>query len=356
MKHLLAGSIGDRQRQVIHAVVDEYMTQRDGDVIRRLMPHVDRPAAFLIHEVVAGFGGLTQERVLGEKGTQINRSSSVTRFFEPGAYQEFHKFTEKDLLLLRKFGTLGDRGVTGMTDGELDHLTIMGNKLGLRIDNRMDKLSWDALFTGKYNYKGVDFDFDVPAANTIAAATDWSNSVNGTPFDDLELVINQSSILRKYDIAELVINKSVAADIRKSQSTNRFITNANVKRNDINEIAQFISPGLPQFEVVSDSFQAETEDFDGNITLGDAQFFVPNDKVLLVPNFSRTKFAQYGEFQVTENLNDPSATIKSPATGIYIFIDEKGLEERQSPFIKVVGGFNGAPNLMRPDDTLILTV
>ena len=65
-------------------------------------------------------------------------------------------------------------------------------------------------------------------------------------------------------------------------------------------------------------------------------------------------YSQYGELQLTENMNDPSATIQSPAVGMYTFIDEKGLERRKNPFVELVAGFNGGPNLMRPDDVIVI--
>jgi hypothetical protein len=56
------------------------------------------------------------------------------------------------------------------------------------------------------------------------------------------------------------------------------------------------------------------------------------------------------------NINDPSATLEKLATGLYTFVDEKGLEEREAPYVKVVTGFNGGPNLLRSDDVITIDI
>jgi len=108
MKHAFAGLIGDRQRQIIHAVVDEIIANPGEEYGLKLMPPVLQPAAVLIHERISGGAGITGERALGEKGKAVSAGSSKTRIFEPGAYQEHIRFGEKDMLMLRKFGTIGD--------------------------------------------------------------------------------------------------------------------------------------------------------------------------------------------------------------------------------------------------------
>jgi hypothetical protein len=352
----LAGVIGDRHRQVIHAVVDKIVASPGEDYGLQLMKPRMLPMAYLIHEKIAGFGGMTGERAIGEKGKQVATGSGDTRLFKPGAYQEHIKFGEEDLLMLRKLGTIGDRGVTGLTNGELDHLSRGSAKLERRLKNRMNKLAWDALFSGTYVWKGRTFDFAIPGANTIAAATDWSVKATGTPLSDLWTLQSTHALIRIYQVKEFVINPKTAADMQMTQEVRDALKNYNLTSNDINKVAQFLFPGLAPIRIVKDGWQDETVAADGSISMGVHQFFVPDDKVLVVPNFGGSLYDGYGELQITENMNDPAATLDKPAQGIYTFVDEKGLEERESPYVKVVAGFNGGPNLLRSDDVIVITV
>jgi hypothetical protein len=353
--HALSGIIGERHRQVITAVVDQ-ITASPGEAYGlQLMPPVNYPASILIHEVVSGFGGLTGERALDEKGKAIVGGDSETRFFKPGAYQEHRKYTEQDLLMLRRLGSIGDRGVTGLTSGELDWLTRDTQKLELRLKNRLQKLAWDALFTGQWSWKGQLVDFAIPGGNALSAATDWSVAATGTPLADLWAIQTTNALVMKYVVKEYVINPKTAADIMKTAEVREVLKNYNIVNNDINVVAKFLYPGLAPIKIVKDAYQDETVS-GGKAVLGNTTYFVPNDKVLVVPDFSGKLYGLYGEIQITENLNGPGASVQAPAQGIYTFIDEKGLEEREAPFIKVVAGFNGGPNLMRRDDVITISV
>lgn len=351
----LSGILDKRHTSAIGAIVDEVIANSGEKVALRLMPMKNLFAKYVEHEIVAGYGGLTNERLLGESGKQIAGLSSKNRVFEVGSYQENILFTEKDLIHLRKLGTYGDRGATGMTNGELDHISKAATKLKVRIENRIQKLIWDAIFTGKYTYQGVEYNFDIPAQNTIDATTDWTDVANSNPYGDLIQILEQNAILRKYKFAEIVMNGTTAANILRSNAVKTYLTNANIKNATIDEVKEFIAPGLPKFTVVKDSYQDESI-VNGKVVLGNAEYFVPDNKLLLVPDFSNSEYGQLGDFELGENLNDPSATLDKPAVGTYVFADEKGLENKANPHMKVIGGFNGAPNLKRSNDVFVIEV
>lgn len=362
MNKNLAGILNDRHRQVIWAVVEEISAQApETSVALQLLPPVNVPAAVLEHEILSAAGGKTGERVLGESGKSVVGLSSTSKVFKPGSYQEFVPFTEEDLLKLRKLGTIGDIGITGLTGGELNWIDRAAKKLKMRLTNRLCQLAWDAIFNGAYVYNGTTFSFSVPGGNALTAATDWSVANTGTPFQDLVTLVGQNSVLRKYRkmIKAFVINPKTEADIIKRALESGVITNNNIISGGINEVAKFMAPGLPPFEVVDDVIQDETENTDGTVTLGTATFMVPDDKVLVVMDFNRAQksvlFPEYGQLQIAENMNDPSAAPGSPAQGIYTFIDEEPMKDRKKPAIHVVAGFNGGPNLMRPNDTIIIS-
>ncbi|RYZ79762.1 MAG: hypothetical protein EOP06_26580, partial [Proteobacteria bacterium] len=106
-KHVLAGTIGQRETAVIASVVDEITAQKPSEYFLQLMPPVPRPEHLVYHEKVSGFGGMLSERVIGEPGPSAAGSSSEMFEFSGGAYQESGRVTEKDLITLRRLGTMG---------------------------------------------------------------------------------------------------------------------------------------------------------------------------------------------------------------------------------------------------------
>jgi hypothetical protein len=355
----LAGAFNDNHRQYIYAVVEEVTAEAaEGGLIEQLMPPVDVPAATLEIEYVTGSGGLTGERVLGAPGQSVSGPSSTSGIFKPGAYQDVTKLTEEDLLMLRKLGTLGDRGVTGLTGGELNWLERLAVKHKKRLKNRMAQLGWTALTAGTWTWQGRTITFPIPEGNIFSAATDWTQPGVGTPFEDLIQLLEQNAFFIKYRplIKALAINPISAAYILQRALEAKVITNNNITSAGINEVKRFMAPGLPDFVVVDDAYQNETYAKDGSVTLGNAEYMFPSNVVMPIVDFSKAKvlFTKYGELQLTENMNAPEATVEKPAQGIYTFIDERGMLERKAPYIELVTGFNGAPNLMRYNDVILI--
>lgn len=356
----LAGVVNDNHRQIIYGVIEEItVTPPKDSIALQLMPVVDVPAAVLEHEIVSGTGGQTGERVMGAPGKSISGPSSTSKIYEPGLYQDVTKFTEKDLLKLRKLGTMGDRGITGLTGGELNWMERIAQSHKRRMINRMTKLVWDALTLGTYTYQGVVKDFGIPSGNKFTAASDWTQAGVGTPFEDLITLLETEPFYIKYRplITGLAINPITASQILLRALEAKVITNNNITSAGINEVKKFMAPGLPDFVVVRDAMQDQTEDDHGNITLDDGAYMFPNSLVMPIFNFegAGVLFPKYGEMQVTENLNDTSATVDNPAVGVYSFVDEEGLNKRKSPYVELVSGFNGGPNLHRVDDVSLIS-
>lgn len=356
MKHILSGVLTSQHRTAIGATVDELVVQPGSEKAFELMDVVQSPAGIIEHEIVSSYGGMTQERALNTEGKQVAGVSSNTRIFKPGSWQEFHRLAESEILKLRKFGTIGERGVTGLTDGELNYTGRVGKKLQVRIKNRMQDLIWKAIFEGKFNYMGVEFDFMIPDANKLTSTTDWSDVENAEIVADLEKVLFNTDVTRKYIFKEILLNPITASYVRQAIMKKFQVVNSNVKTADLKDLVDFYIPGLPALTVVKDMWQDETVSEAGIVTAGHAKYFVPDNKLLLVPDFSGAEYPKYGEFELTENLNDPNATIDNPTPSIYTFVDEKGLENKKSPHMDVVAGFNGGPNLKRSNDVLILSV
>ncbi|RYZ83618.1 MAG: hypothetical protein EOP06_19615, partial [Proteobacteria bacterium] len=226
-----------------------------------------------------------------------------------------------------------------------------------KLTNRLLKLATDAIFTGKYTYLGVTkADFKVPVGNARQSATDWSVSSTATPMKDLYALQTTDPLYMRYKILEYVISPATHAAILNSEEVRKVLVNNSNAVGDINMLRTLLYPGLAPFKVVADSYQLQTTAVDGSIINGNTTYFVPDWKILAVPDFSGTLYGAYGEIQMTYNMNDPAATPEKPAMGVYSFVDELGLLQRKNPHVEVVTGFNGGSNLMRSNDVLIITV
>lgn len=352
--HALSGVIGQKETAVISAVVDEITAKPAEGLGLQLMPVKAYPEFLIYHEKVSGFGGLLSERVIGEAGGTSANSSSETFEFSPGAYQEAKRFGEKDLISLRRLGDIGARGVTGLTSGALDFMGRAGEDLKFKLTNRLNKLAWDTLFTGVYSHMGqVKANFNTPAVNTVQCASDWSIAASSTPFTDLYQILKTNPTFFKYIIKEIVINPVTEAAMLNSAQARSVIINNYAAVGDINVLGKILYPGLPTIKVCKDAWQDQTTS-GGKIVNGLAQYFVPDYKILAIPDFGGSLYGAYGELQMVYNMNDPSATVQSPAIGLYTFVDELGLTQRKAPYLEIVTGFNGGPNLMRSNDVLII--
>lgn len=354
MKHSLAGILDTQHRRAITAVISRVRAKSEKHAFR-LMPIANRPEGILEHEILSGFGGKTEERVMGEAGKTIAGISSQSKVYMPGSYQESIPFNERDLLRLRKAGSIGDRGVTGLTSNEVSITSKVAEKLELRLENRMQQLAWDSMFNGTFVYNGQTYTFGIPEANQLDTASNWDTDYEAgeaNPIEDL-IDMSQNEILRKYVIKEIIMNPHTAAKSKKAIIKLKQIHNSNVREASLSELLSFYCPELPAINIVRDAYQDETISADGKVEASEGKYFVPNGKFLWVPDFGGTDYPQYGELQLTENMNDPSATVDRPAQGSYLFFDEEGLKNRKSPGVEIVAGFNGGPNLMRPFDVII---
>lgn len=352
--HQLAGVIGQRETAVIAAVVDEIVAKPAESLGLKLLPVKSYPEFLIYHEKVTSFGGVLAERVIGTEGPVSAVSSSQTIEFSPGAYQEAKRFTEKDLISLRRLGSIGERGATGLSSGALDFMGRAGEGLKQKLVNRLNKLAWDTLFSGVYTYQGITkANFAYPSGNTVTASTDWSVASSATPFTDLFNIIKTNPVYFKYIIKRLIINPVTEAAILTSSEARNVIINNAFAIGDVNKIAKILYPGLPEIHVCKDAWQDESVTA-GQIVHASAQYFIPNYYVLAEPDFGGTLYGEFGEIQCVYNMNDPSATVEKPALGIYAFVDEEGLRHRKNPWVDIVTGFNGGPNVMRSNDVLVI--
>lgn len=328
------------------------------------MPSVDMPTASVFVDVLEARGGLIKEHTLGNDPQSAPRRQFRTQQYSPGAYKEFIRFNEADILRLRELG-LNDQSKRGIRM----HLNENALALNNRIEARMELLRWQAIFNGTYVYDGKTVDFGKPAGNDVAPTVPWGlNDGSGnftvtnpasTPIQDMRYwLLGGYAPFRKYVKTKVIMNPNTARMVLDNPSVqsliqSRFASDSYNAQHDVNALFSFLVPGMCPVEVYQGWYQNESIDSTtGAITVSDAVYFIPDGKVFFeckLPDMNKI-----GDVVMTLNLSNGS--VDSPAPGKFILVDEHIQDRPGNPYIDVFGGFYGGPRLKRAFDTLTATV
>ena len=356
-------------------LVSPAYTRALGEVIREIepdqsqylgikyMPAVERPTTDVWIDIWQRTGGMTLEHTTDGDAMSIQKRGFRTQKFSSGAYREFIRFGEGDILRLRELGTndLSKRGIQ-------QHIEENARRLNTRIETRMEFLRWQAIFQGSYVYDGKVVDFKVPAANQVSPINNWATGSGGTlavnpaadPISDLRywLMGGYQAYLLYGTPKAMVMNPNTARMILQNakvqQQINPAIQGGRLTSYDVNGILQFLIPGLPQVTVYNGVYQAEAIDpVTGALTTGPATYFIPDGKIFFETNLPDGN--KVGEIQMTLNLS--SGNINAPTAGKFLLTDTSGLQSQiAAPWMALVSGFNGGPALTRAFDLLTATV
>ena len=328
----------------------------------KYMPAVERPTNDVYIDIWERSGGMTLESGIEQDTQAIQKKNFRTEKFSAGAYREMIRFGESDILRLRELGSndLSKRGIQM-------HIEENMRRLNNRLETRMEFLRWSTIFSGSYVYDGRTVDFGVPGQNTVSPVVNWATVSGGVPtanpaadpisdlrfwltggYDVYRIYGPVKSIVMNPNTARMIINNSkVQSQILPA------ITGGRLQTYDVNGILNFLVPGLPNVEIYSGTYLAETMDpVTGKITTGNATYFIPDGKIFFEVGLYGDKI---GEIAMTLNLSNQS--IDAPASGKYLLTDMTGLQSMtRAPYMALVSGFNGGPVLSRPFDVLTATV
>lgn len=328
------------------------------------MPSLDMPSTSVFVDVLEARGGIIKEHTLGTDPQASPRRQFRTQQYAPGAYKEFIRFDEGDILRLRELG-LNDQSKRGIRQHLNENALVLNN----RIEARMELLRWQAIFNGTYVYDGKTVDFGKPGANNVAPVAPWgANDGSGnftvtnpsaTPIQDMRFwIMGGYAPFRKYKITKVVMNPNTARMVLDNPNVqsliqSRFAADQAYKQHDINAVMEFLIPGMPPIEIYKGWYQPESINATtGAITVGDAIFFIPDGSIFFeakLPDMNKI-----GDVVMTLNLSNGS--VDSPAPGKFILVDEHIEDRPGNPYIDVIGGFYGGPRLKRAFDTLTGTV
>ena len=347
--------------RVLQEVIREIETDVNEYVGAKYLPAVEVPSSTVFVDVLEARGGLISEHVLGTDPLAAPRRKFHTQQYAPGAYKEFIRFNEGDILRLRELG-LNDQSKRGIRQHLNENALVLNN----RIEARMELLRWQAIFNGTYVYGGKTVSFGVPSANKVSPVAPWgSNDGLGSfttanpaanPVLDLRFWLMSYPQFRKYKITKIIMNPNTQRIVLDNPNVQSLIQNRfaaeTYKAHDINEVMGFLIPGMPPIEIYKGWYQTETMDpVSGQISLGTAIFFIPDGQIFFeckLPDGNKV-----GDIVMTLNLSNGS--VDAPGAGKFILVDEH-LEKVSNPYIDVVGGFYGGPRLKRGFDLLTADV
>lgn len=347
--------------QVLAGLLTEVQNDPSTYLGSKYLPAVSHGASVIRYDIKEASGGLTNEHLVGTNPKSIQGTGWRTQEFAPGAYKEEIIYNEKDIISWRKKGVsdLAMRGIRQQIAEDVD-------KLNRRIDARIEQLRWDAIFTGGFSYLGQTFSFGIPAANQATPiGAVWSsdgiganNSAN--PLIDLRYWLNGGlAAFRKYKVTKIIMNPNTSRWFMDNTNVRSYVQNAlanpSVKQYGINDVLGFFLPDCPPVEIYSGWYQNESV-VSGRVLVGDAIYFIPNGYIFFecaLPGADKI-----GEFEKTLNLAEGS--IDNPSSDKFLIVEDNTAPQSkggpQNPFISVVGGVYGGPNLKRSFDVLTAKV
>jgi hypothetical protein len=347
--------------RVLQEVIREIETDPTEYLGAKYMPSIEIPASTVFVDVLEARGGLVKEHTMGTDPQSAPRRQFRTQQYSPGAYKEFIRFNEGDILRLRELG-LNDQSKRGIRQHLNENALVLNN----RIEARMELLRWQAIFNGSYVYDGKTVDFGKPAAHDVAPAIPWgtlsggvmsANNASNPVLDMRYWIMGGYAPFRKYVISKIVMNANTARIVLDNTSVQSLIQSRfaaeTYNLHDINAVMGFLIPGMPEIEIYKGWYQSEAVDAtSGAITVSDAIFFIPDGRV-----FFECKLPDNNKIgDIVMSLSLANGSVDAPAPGKFILVDEHIEDRPGNPYIDVIGGFYGGPRLKRAFDVLTATV
>lgn len=352
----------DEHTEVLQKIVREVVNDPSTYLGSKYLPSISMPVRRIRTEVIEASGGLTQEHVIGTDPKYIQSFGTRVQEFEPPAYKEAILYDEKKILFLRELGQndRSKRGIRQYIDLDID-------RLNRRLEARIEKARWDAIFNGGFTYQGKTFSYGLPVGNrAVPIGAVWSSdginaNASANPIIDIRYWLTGGyDKFRKYKITKAVISGNTARWILDNVNTRAYVQNAfanpNVNAYSLDQVLGFFIPGCPPFEIYNGWYQSESVDGDGKITVSDAIYMIPDGYIFF--ECALPGGDMIGEFVQGAHL--ASGTVDAPGFGKFLVVEEniapgtKG--GPKNPFIDIISGVYGGVKMDRPFDVLTAKV
>lgn len=350
--------------QAISEVLWEVVGDPSTFIGQKILPAVNKEEHFIVTTMINDYGGLASDHLIGSDTKRIAGAGYRNQTFSPMFTKEFIQMNEKDITYLRDIFSK-DLSKTGV----LEYLNTFAMQLDLRMENKIEKLRWDALLYGQVEYFDDVVSYGIPVENRVYPVTaPWflqpDNQANpaADPVKDLRYWLSGGvKLFRKYKIKDIYMNSNTARVFMDNPNTKDYIpsgwmSNTNIQSYDITKIAPFLVTGLPPITVYDGVWMPQTEDNDGQITTGDGVYFIPDGLILFDCDFKDK--SKLGDFIL--GINPVNLMSGSRSYGKFILIEDCTLSGTRgglnNPFINIYGGFSGGPRINRSRNVLTADV
>ena len=354
--------ITNEQTAIIQKLIMEIVNDPSTYKGSQYLPSIALPVRKIRNEVIESSGGLTNEHVPGTSPKYVQSFGTRVQEFIGPEYKEAIHYDEPKILWLREMGKTdtSKRGIKQYIDLDSD-------RLNRRLEARIEKLRWDAIFNGSFTWMGATFSYGIPSGNrTVPIGAVWSsdginanNSAN--PLIDIRYWTSGGlPAFRKYKITKMIMNGNTSRWILDNSNTRAFIASlgANAAFNggfDLDKVLSYAIPGAPPAEVYNGWYQTETV-VNGKITLSDAVYFIPDGYIFFecaLPGGDKI-----GEFVQGAHL--ATGSVDAPGFGKFFVVDDNLASGTRggpaNPFMDLIAGVYGGVNLQRSFDVLTAKV
>lgn len=352
----------DERTAVIQKLIMEIVNDPSTYVGSKYLPSVALPSRKIRNEVIEASGGLTNEHVPGTSPKYIQSLGSRVQEFIAPEYKEAIHYDEEMILFLRELGKqdTSKRGINQRIDLDSD-------RLNRRLEARIEKARWDAIFTGSFDWMGVTFSYGIPTGNRVVpVGAVWSsngvsanNSAN--PLLDIRYWTQGGQAnYRKYKIQKMIMNPNTSRWILDNTNTRAFVESLGANSAfsagfDLNTVIKYAIPGAPPVEVYDGWYQTESV-VNGKITVSDAVYFIPDGVIWFETSLPGGD--KIGEFVQGAHL--ASGTADAPGYGKFFVIDDNLAPGTKggpgNPYMDLIAGVYGGVNLQRSFDVLTADV
>lgn len=356
------GFITTEMTQVLQKMVREVVNDPSTYYGSKLIPSVQLPTETVYTEVVEATGGLTKPHAIGTDPEYISSFGTRIQEFKAPSWRESIHYDEKKILHLRELGK-NDRSGRGIRQ----RITLDVDRLNRRLEARIEKLRWDAIFAGGFDYMGKTFSYGLPAGlQVLPLGQNWSTdginaNSSANPLLDIRYwVLGGYAPFRKYKFAKMVINPNTARWILDNTNVQSLVKTyfsaENFGAYELNKTIQMLIPGAPEI-VIYDGWYQDESVVNGKVTVGDAIYFIPDGKIFFEQG-NLPDGDKIGEF--VQGIHLAEGTIDAPGFGKFLVIDDNTAPGTKggpkNPYIDLVSGVNGGVKLDRPFDVCTATV
>jgi hypothetical protein len=347
--------------QVLQKLVREVVNDPSTYMGAKFLPSIALPVSRVRTEVIEASGGLTQEHLPGTDPKYIQSFGTRVQEFAPPKYKEAIHYDEDKILYLRELGKndTSKRGVRQYIDIDID-------RLNRRLEARIEKLRWDAIFGGGFTWMGKTFSYGIPTANqALPLSAVWSSdgiSANNSadPIRDIRYwTLGGLAGFRKYKIRQMIMNPNTARFILDNSNVQSLIKQYFASdvfgAYELNKTIQMLVPGAPQVTVYDGWYQNESV-VSGKLTVSDAVYFIPDGYIWFecaLPGGDKI-----GEF--VQGVHLAEGSVDSPGFGKFLVVEENIAPGTKggpgNPYIDIFAGVYGGVKLDRPFDVLTAKV